>query len=464
MELTANPTLEITELNNSTHLLIQPGRSLFGAISSNGLHGIPGDKSISHRAALFSALAEGISRIENFQVSGVTRPMLDALTAVGVDWDLDGTHLTVEGKGLLQGDRPPQPINCGNSATTLRLLAGGLASLGVEAILDGSVGLRRRPMQRIVEPMKQMGVSIQATDGCAPLTLHACSYPLHGIAHSLQVASAQVKSCLLLAGLIADSPTIIYEPGPSRDHTERMLSSMGVDLSVSRMIGNEGYGYSTCIKTSPDKTLKPLHMNLPGDFSAAAFLIVSACITPGSAITLQGVGLNPTRTGLLDVLRNMGAKITISDLSEQGGEPVGTLNVSTSELEGCLVEGELVVRMIDEFPIFAIAAAFASGKTEVRDASELRHKESDRITALCQELRKIGVKVEEKSDGFVISGGRPVGGSVQAHGDHRLAMSLAVAGLASEGVIMINHPGIIAESFPGFVHILKFLGGDLVLL
>jgi 3-phosphoshikimate 1-carboxyvinyltransferase len=363
-------------------------------------------------------------------------------------------------------------IDCGNSATTLRLLAGAMAAWGVEATLDGSPGLRRRPMRRIVEPLRQMGVSIEDTEGCAPLVLRPSVTPLKGLDYTLSVASAQVKSCLLLAALAGNSPTMLREPGPSRDHTERMLRAMGVEVhseptansrqpSAGGALAPNSY-FLTHLSPPRPLNLAPLHTVLPGDISAAAFLIVAALITPGSQVSLRGVGLNPTRTGLLDALAVMGADIAITDQSERSGEPVGNLTIRHCQLEGVQIGGDLVVRMIDEFPAFAIAAAYATGVTTVSDAVELRHKESDRISDLAQELRRLGVEIAETPDGFVVHGGRPLsGGLIWPHGDHRLAMSLAVAGLAAQEPVTIQEAGIIHESFPGFAETLQTLGADI---
>ena len=405
---------------------------------------LPGDKSLSHRAALFAALAEGESTIDRFLVSGVTRAMLNALTALQVPWRLEGERLTVTGNGL-RGFRPPAaPINCGNSATTIRLLAGALAAAGTPCVLDGSDGLRRRPMDRITEPLAVMGVPITATAACAPLTLEARDTPLYNIYYMLGVASAQVKSCLILAALAADAPCTFREPGPSRDHTERMLAAMGADIRTVPDCGT--------VRVAPlTRPLTPLNVTLPGDISSAAFLLVAAAIVPGSSILVRDVGVNPTRTGILDVLAEMGAEVTVENPRTIAGEPVGDIRLTSSCLKAVKVSGDTVVRMIDEFPAFAIAACFATGTTEVRDASELRYKETDRISVLCRELRKLGVKLEEYDDGFAIEGGTLNGGTCDASGDHRLAMALALAGLAAPGKVIVQNAEILSESFPGFV-------------
>ena len=442
------------------NLTVNPAGPLTGMVDAD----LPGDKSISHRAALFAALAAGTSQIENFQVSGVTRPLLRALTALGVGNQLDGHTLTVEGKGLSELSSPTSAIDCSNSATSLRLLAGALAAAGIAAELDGSPGLRRRPMGRIVEPLQQMGVLIEASPaGTAPLRLspRSTNSPLTPLHYTLHVASAQVSSCLLLAGLGAAGTTILREPGPSRDHTVRMLASMGVEFNSWQENSADGIEYIVEMTPPHPLVLSPLNLTLPGDPSAAAFLIVAALITPNSDLTIKNICLNPGRTGLLDALRSMGANIVIKNLHSAGGEPVGDLSISSSPLQGTEISGELVVRMIDEFPIFAVAAALAQGTTVVRDAAELRLKESDRIAVLAGELRRLGVAIEEYADGFAISGGPIHGGSVQSHGDHRLAMALAVAGLAAETPVMIQGAECMDESFPGFAAILNKLGASL---
>lgn len=438
------------------NLISSSGKPLRGIVS------LPGDKSLSHRAALFAALAYGESHIDHFLCSGVTRAMLEALSALGVNWKLDGTTLLVQGRGLEGLRTSDAALNCGGSATTLRLLTGALSAAGISAVLDGSPSLRRRPMQRIVEPLQSMGVKIEAASGCAPLTLSPRSTALLPLDYTLPVASAQVKTCLLLAALAANGTTTLREPGPSRDHTERMLRSMGVDIRSERLMIEGQVMFQTRITPPSSLFLKPLFISLPSDISAAAFLIIAALITPGSDITIRQVGLNSGRTGLLDVLLAMGADIHISAPSNINGEPAGDLRVRYSRLNATHVSGDTVVRMIDEFPVFAVAAAYASGVTVVSDAAELRHKESDRISALCQELQGLGIRISETPDGFTIEGGLPVSGGVgQPHSDHRLAMSLAVAGLAAQNPVTVEGAEIMDESFPEFVSTLQMLGADL---
>lgn len=437
--------------------------TIFSSQALKGSVALPGDKSLSHRAAVFSALAAGQSRVENFLISGVTSRMLDALTRMSIPWKLEGTTLTVDGKGIGGFAVPFAPLNCGNSATTIRFLAGALAASGTPAVLDGSEGLRRRPMDRIIQPLQQMDVNIKGKNGFAPLSLGVSQLPLKGGVFSIPVSSAQVKSCLLLAGLSAREPVTVDEPGFSRDHTERMLSGMGVSIHTDKKVIDDSIHYQThLIPPSTKYSLKPLNMVIPGDFSSAAFIIVAALITPGSEVTLNNIGLNATRTGLLDVLLSMGASIQIVARPSSNGEPVGDLTVRHSLLKGINISGEQVVRMIDEFPIFAVAAAYAEGTSTVKDASELRLKESDRIRVLCAEMKNLGADIEETADGFIIHGhGELTGGTIDPHGDHRLAMSMAVAGLASTSPVNIQQPEIMDESFPGFADVLTGLGASL---
>jgi len=452
-------------------IVVRPGNSINGELGMGFRYTIPGDKSISHRAALLGALADGESVYENFLVSGVTTVMLNALSETGVTWELADKTLFISGVGIksrrknIKFEQKMVRIECGNSATTMRLLAGALPTMGIRAVLDGSPGLRKRPMTRIVKPLSEMGVLIKDTNGCAPLYIEKSKQPIKAFSYELPIASAQVKSCLLLAALSADGTTELSEPGPSRDHTERMLKGMGVMVEkdfyegVDLKDGIHWKRYITRLKPAELMSLKPLKLTIPGDISAASFLITAALICKESELKIQGVGINPTRTGLLDVLIEMGADIRIENERIAGGEPVGDITVRSSKLEGVKVTGSKVVRMIDEFPILAIAAAYAKGITDISGASELRYKETDRISSLCQEIRKIGIEVDEKPDGFTIKGSRPVGDTtINPHGDHRLAMAFTIAGLESQNPIYVSNPEIVDESFPEFFAILKQFG------
>lgn len=438
-------------------LIIIPGKPLTGQVE------IPGDKSISHRAALLGALAEGTSQIDHFLNAGVMHAMLSILRQSGVIWKRDGERLRIFGNGW-QGLQPAfQPLNCGNSGTTMRLLAGAFAAANIPAIFDGSEGLRKRPMRRIVEPLKEMGIAIEATNGCAPVKIATTKLPLRGIFHKMPFASAQVKSCILLAALAADSPCTIAEPGPSRDHTECILSGMGISIEKWTETYQNQMQFFTRLSPTFRQPLSPLDIHIPGDFSAAAFLLVAGAITPGSWITIKEVGLNPTRTGLLEALIEMGAEIRITNQSVHGAEPEGDVVVKHSELRGITISGAAVVRMIDEFPVFATAAAYARGKTVVRNAEELRHKESDRISSLGRELTSLGVEYSETSDGFIIQGSQvPGGAQVESHSDHRIAMALSVAGLAASAPVVVSGAEYINESFPDFVSCLHKLGAEVI--
>lgn len=409
-----------------------------------------GDKSLSHRALLFAALAEGESTIRRFLIGGVTRAMLRCLRALGVEWTLDEEQhiLKVKGVGLKGFQTPAEPLDCGNSATTFRLLAGAIAGAGISCVLDGSEGLRKRPMARIIEPLRMLGAEIESPTDCAPLTFSPAK--MGSINYVLPIASAQVKSCLLLAALSGNAPTAVLEPGPSRDHTERMLAAMGARVKNF----SEGYGAVVLPQSEP---LRPLDTELAGDISSAAFLMVAATILPGSEFVLEKVGINPTRTGIVDALRAMGADITFENETEMAGEPVADIRVrAVDHLHGITIQGDLVVRMIDEFPAFMIAAAMATGETLVRDAAELRTKESDRIAIMASNLQQLGVAIEEYPDGFRIigKGTIPGGATVSAHGDHRIAMSMALASLRATAPLSIEHFEMLNESFPDFPRVL----------
>jgi 3-phosphoshikimate 1-carboxyvinyltransferase len=407
-----------------------------------GSSGVPGDKSISHRALLLGALASGTSQVSGLLASGDTLATLACVRALGIEVEEPpgSAALVIHGRGLQGWQAPAAILDCARSGTTMRLLAGILAGQPFDSTLSGEEQLRCRPMSRVVEPLRRMGADIVDCAGYAPLLIHGKQ--LHGREHTLQVASAQVKSALLLAGLYAVGPTTVAMPGPARDHTERMLAAMGVAVEVS--------GF--CVGLRPAAALAPLTLQVPGDISSAAFPLVAATLVPGSRVTLNAVGVNPTRTGLLDVLAAMGANIVVTNQRGEGGEPVADLAVQSALLRGTEIGGELVVRMIDEFPVLAVAATQATGSTLVRDAAELRVKESDRIAAVVAELQKMGAAIAARPDGFVVEGpARLHGARVDSHGDHRLAMALAVAGLVAEGKTVIRGAERIADSFPGFV-------------
>jgi 3-phosphoshikimate 1-carboxyvinyltransferase len=498
-------------------LVVRAGELLRGQIR------LPGDKSISHRALLLGALAEGSTHIQGFLPSEDCHATLACLRALGVEIEvLPGASaaglampgVTVHGRGLDGLRAPVKPLNCVRSGTTMRLLAGILAGQSFESVLTGEPQLLRRPMRRITEPLRLMGAEIEGHDGHGPLTIQGRD--LHGYDHALKIASAQVKSALLLAGLYADGVTTVRQPGPARDHTERMLVAMGADIQVDGLdvsLGNVG----GC-------RLQSIDVDIPGDISSAAFPLVAALIAPDAQITLEAVGVNPTRTGLLDVLEAMGADLTFrfkeraarlgqetfgeqervrlgqETFGEQERvrlgqetfgerervrlgqetfgerervrfgqetfgerenefEPRADIRVQSSTLIGVEVGGETIVRMIDEFPILAVAATQAQGMTLVRDAAELRVKETDRIATVVEGLRGLGAEIEARPDGFVVQGPTPLRGAVvNSYGDHRVAMALAIAGLVAEGETVIEDAACIRDSFPGFVTMMQSLG------
>ncbi|MBI4787954.1 MAG: 3-phosphoshikimate 1-carboxyvinyltransferase [Chloroflexi bacterium] len=410
---------------------------------------VPADKSISHRAAILGALATGTTRISNFLQSETTQATVNCLRALGVEIEQpDATTLIAHGRGLHSLREPSDVLHCSGSGTTMRLLAGVCAGQDFLSILDGTPALKRRPMARIAEPLRAMGATVLGRDDGRLPPLGIRGGNLHGIDYTLPVASAQVKSAILLAGLFADSPTIVREPALSRDHTERMLRAFGAKIEI------RDWRLEIGLISNLQSPISNLHV--PNDFSSAAFFIVAALLVPGSEIWIEGVGVSVTRTGLLDALRKMGARIELENERDESGEPVADVVVrGGSDLRATEISGEIVPRMIDEFPIFAIAATQARGETVVRDAQELRVKESDRIGTLATELRKMGAQIQERADGFVIAGPTKLRGArVDAHHDHRLAMSLAVAGLLARGETVVAGWECVADSFPGFATLL----------
>lgn len=461
-------------------LLVQPQTTpLRGRVT------VPGDKSISHRAVMLGAIAQGTSHVSRWLPAGDPLATLRAMQSLGVPIHVTETEptawdLVIEGQGmkglkpgmaagswpLAAGDSAlsPQPsalstqhsalsphtLNLRHAGTGIRLLAGLMAGQDFPTVLDGSEQLRKRPMRRIVTPLRQMGANISDTDGRAPLTITPA--PLHGIELPMNVASAQVKSAVLLAGLYATGETRIREAGPSRDHTERMLSAMGADVTRQ----------DDTVILCPGHALQAVDLTVPADMSSAAFLLVAAACLPHSHITITHVGLNDTRTGLLDILVQMGAITQIDNAHLTGGEPVGDLTIQFNELHSTEIGGATVVRAIDEMPIWAVAASQSAGVSTVRDASELRVKEVDRIAVLAGELRKMGVDITEQADGFSVNGPtRLHGATVDSHDDHRLGMSLAVAALLADGPTLIHQADCIADSFPGFVAVMQTLGATM---
>jgi 3-phosphoshikimate 1-carboxyvinyltransferase len=394
-------------------------------------------------------MADGDSEIRGFLSSADCLATLDCVRALGIDVEVHHAGaLTIHGSGPHGLRNPATPLNCVRSGTTMRLLAGLLAGQSFDSVLTGDPQLLRRPMRRIARPLRHMGADVTTTEGHAPLTIRGRA--LHGREHTLPVASAQVKSAILLAGLYAEGPTVVRQPGPARDHTELMLTAMGADVEIS------GLDVTLTPNASP---LRPFDLTVPGDVSSAAFLLVAALLLPGSEITVEGVGVNPTRTGFLDVLGNMGARISVDYRPRQGGEPTADVTARASDLHAVQVNGDTVVRMIDEFPLLAVAATQARGITLGRDAAELRVKETDRIAVIASELQKLGADIEPQPDGFIVRGPTPLHGAiVDSHGDHRIAMALAVAGLVASGRTTVRNVSCIADSFPGFVKTLQKIG------
>ncbi|PNU20744.1 3-phosphoshikimate 1-carboxyvinyltransferase [Geothermobacter hydrogeniphilus] len=408
---------------------------------------VPGDKSISHRSIMLGSLAEGETLVRGFLHGEDNHATLAAFRAMGIRIEerADGA-LLIHGHGLHGLTEPEDVLDCGNSGTTMRLMTGLLSGQAFFSVLTGDQYLRRRPMKRVTTPLSLMGARIQGRDGDerAPLAIRGGS--LVGIDYHSPIASAQVKSALLLAGLYADGPTTVHEPHLSRDHSERMLSFFGADLRT----------FAGGVTIQPQPRLSGREVAVPGDISSAAFFLVAALITPGSELLIRNVGINPTRSGVIDILQAMGGCIEPLNCREVSGEPVADLLVRHSDLRGIEIGGDLVPRAIDEFPVISVAAAVAEGVTVIRDARELRVKETDRIAAMVTELGKLGADLEAREDGMVIHGRETLsGGRVDSHGDHRIAMSMAIAGLRAAGEVRIDNTACTATSFPDFWELLE---------
>ncbi|HGM7322448.1 TPA: 3-phosphoshikimate 1-carboxyvinyltransferase [Stenotrophomonas maltophilia] len=434
-------------MSNAQHWIARKGQPLQGSLT------IPGDKSVSHRSVMFAALADGTSHIEGFLEGEDTRATARIFSQLGVRIETpSSSQRIVHGVGIDGLKAPDAPLDCGNAGTGMRLLAGLLAGQPFDCTLIGDESLSGRPMRRVTGPLSQMGAKIDtAEDGTPPLHVHG-GQSLHGIDFASPVASAQIKSAVLLAGLYAQGETSVVEPHPTRDYTERMLSAFGVEIEFSpgkaRLRGGQ--------------RLRATDIVVPADFSSAAFYLVAASIIPGSELRLKQVGLNPRRTGLLHALRLMGADITEENPAEQGGEPVADLVVRYAPLKGARIPEELVPDMIDEFPALFVAAAAAEGQTVVSGAAELRVKESDRLAAMATGLRALGMQVDETEDGATLHGGVRLGsGTIESHGDHRIAMAFAIAGQISDGEVRINDIANVATSFPDFDGLARRAGFNL---
>ncbi len=423
-------------------MIIRPAAHLRGTIT------VPGDKSISHRAIMFGALAKGTTRITHFLEGADCFSTIACFRALGVNIEKCEDAYLVHGRGLRGLTAPADVLDCGNSGTTTRLIAGILAAQPFTTTLTGDASIQKRPMKRIMTPLLQMGAQIKSLrdNDCAPL--HIVGGTLHGTCYESPVASAQVKSAILLAGLYADGPTSVLEPALSRDHTERMLKAFGATVTT------EGRK----ITITPPEELYAQDIEVPGDISSAAYFMAAAALVPGSEVRICGVGVNPTRDGILRVMRDMGADITPEQERLAGGEPAADLVVRHTPLHGTVIEGDIIPSLIDELPMLAVLAAFADGTTIIRDAAELRVKESDRIRTVTDNLQRMGADVIETEDGMIIHGGRTLRGTViDSCGDHRIAMSFAVAALAAAGETKIRGAECVDISYPGFFEDLKRL-------
>jgi 3-phosphoshikimate 1-carboxyvinyltransferase len=422
---------------NNKKYIVHPGGVIQGELR------VPGDKSISHRSIMLGALAEGTTQVSGFLEGEDALATLAAFRAMGVNIiGPDKGKVTIHGVGMKGLKAPEAELYLGNSGTSMRLLSGLLAAQGFEVTLAGDKSLSGRPMKRVTDPLALMGAEIETTDGKPPLKLKAGN-SLKGIHYNLPMASAQVKSCLLLAGMYAEGTTTVTEPAPTRDHTERMLKGMGYPVNVN---GNT-------VTIEGGHSLKACEIDVPADISSATFFMVAAAIAPGSEVTLKHVGINPTRIGVINILKLMGADITLSNEQETGGEPVADIRVKYAPLKGIQIPEEQVPLAIDEFPALFIAAACADGQTVLTGAEELRVKESDRIQVMADGLVTLGIDAKPTEDGIVIQGGVIGSGEVDSHGDHRIAMSFAVAALQAGGSIQINDCANVATSFPGFVEL-----------
>ena len=411
---------------------------------------VPGDKSVSHRSVMVGGIARGVTEIENFLPGQDCLSTVRCMRQLGVDIEqISQTQLKVTGRGAGGLSEPDDVLDVGNSGTTIRLISGVLAGQEFFSVLNGDASIRKRPMARVINPLKEMGAKIRGRElnRLAPLAIKGSA--LKGIHYHTPVPSAQVKSAILLAGLYAEGETVVTEPSQSRDHTEKMLKCFGADIVTE--------GLTTIIRPGELIGQKVI---VPGDISSAAFFLVAGAIIPGAKITVQKVGLNPTRTGILDVLEEMGADIAITSIYESSGELMGDITVTGSSLKGIVIGGALIPRLVDEIPVLAVAAAVASGQTVIKDAAELKVKESNRLRAVAIEFARFGVDLEETDDGLVINGGKKFTGAVcESYHDHRIAMACALMGLVASGKTVVRGAGCIDISFPGFQTVLESLGG-----
>jgi 3-phosphoshikimate 1-carboxyvinyltransferase len=412
---------------------------------------VPGDKSVSHRALMLGSIAEGRSEVSGFLAGEDCLATLAAMRVLGVNIQQPGpTEMLIEGVGLHGLQAPDVDLDLGNSGTAMRLMAGLLSGQSFDSVLTGDESLTGRPMGRIIKPLTAMGAKIESLDGKPPLAIFKAD-KLQAIDYELPMASAQVKSAVLLAGLYADGVTSVTEPAVTRDHTERMLGSMGVSVSTA---GGE-------ISVRGGQQLRGCSIKVPADLSSAAFVILAAVLAKDADIQITNVGVNPTRTGVIDILQAMGADISLENPQLLGEEPVADIRVRSSQLQGGPVDPALVSLAIDEFPVLFVAAAAASGKTEFSGIGELRVKESDRIAAMSEGLRILGIQVDESPDGAVVHGGQFSGGTVKSHGDHRIAMALALAGTVASAEVLVEDVAAVDTSFPGFCDCMALIGANI---
>jgi len=425
-----------------TYFECLPGGKMAGSIR------VPGDKSISHRSIILSSIAEGVSHISGFLEGEDSLNTLKAFQAMGVNIERNSEQIIVQGVGLHGLKKPSDKLDMGNSGTAMRLLLGLLAGQNFDSVLTGDESLSRRPMKRVINPLQIMGANIQSEKGgTAPLSIRG-NQEIQAIEYDLPMASAQVKSCILLAGLYASGETVVREPAPTRDHSERMLRGFGCEITTNR--GE--------IRLQGLQTLRATDIDVPADISSAAFFMVAASIAKGSELTLEHVGVNPTRTGVIDILQLMGADITLSRQKDVGGEPVADITIRSAKLKGIVIPEELVPLAIDEFPVLFVAAACAEGETLLTGAEELRVKESDRIQVMADGLNVLGIYAEATADGICIQGGVFDGGEIESQGDHRIAMAFSVAALRAQSAIKINNCANVNTSFPGFVKLASEAG------
>ncbi len=402
---------------------------------------VPGDKSVSHRSVMFGAIASGTTTVEGFLLGEDCLSTIDCFRKLGVDIEVEGTNVTIHSPGMDSWQEPSEVLYTGNSGTTTRLMLGILAGSSVHTVMTGDASIGKRPMRRVIDPLRQMGAHItgRADGQYTPLAIQGTT--LRAIDYKMPVASAQVKSAILLAGLRAKGTTIVREMEVSRDHTERMLRQFGAHVAVDNGV----------VSIEGGQALKGTHVSVPGDISSAAFFLVAGAICENSQVTLHNVGINPTRDGIIEVLQKMGATMTVTPNDDNQAEPTATIQIATSTLKATTIEGDIIPRLIDEIPILALLATQAHGQTIIKDAEELKVKETDRITAVVTELKKLGAQIEATEDGMIINGPTPLkGANLQTYGDHRIGMMGAVAALVTDGAVTLDDAQCIAVSYPSF--------------